>query len=291
MKGSMANVEYSPAKTDLYFPARRGNFFAGIAPDNDAAVCAEMARLAYCRKEPAFGFDTDQITAVLKTQGFTVQFFESKGTPDGIGTHSFLALDPARKLAIAAFRGTDSSDPTDLFHDAYALQIPWERGGKVHAGFAHALAHVQNDLLAAINAVGYKTYYTGHSLGAAMATLLASLRKPDHLYTIGSPRVGDNDFVDSLAGVATSRFVDCCDLVTRIPPENLSLSAPYKHFGLPTYIDRNRNLLENPADDFVQNDRLQASTDYIMKYSWISGNVAVRQLADHAPINYIEALK
>ena len=291
MRGPMANVEYSPSKVDLFFPARRGNFFAGIAPDNDAAICAEMARLAYCRKEPAFGFDTDQITAVLKTQGFAVQFFESKGTPDGIGTHCFLALDPARKLAIVSFRGTDASDPTDIFHDAFALQIPWQPGGRVHAGFAHALAYVEPSLLAAINAVDYKTYYTGHSLGAAMATLLASLRKPDHLYTIGSPRVGDNDFLNTLEGVNATRFVDCCDIVTRIPPEHLSLTDPYKHFGLPSYIDRNRNLLENPAEDFISDDRLHASADYIVKYAWISGNVAVRELADHAPINYVAALK
>ena len=288
----MANVEYSPKKVDLFFPARRGNFFSNIPSDNAAAVCAEMARLAYCRKEPAFWFDRDQIAGILKSQDFpAVQFFESKGTPDGMGTHCFLASDPDRKLAIAAFRGTDASDPTDLFHDGYALQIRWELGGRVHAGFAHALEHVQLDLLQAINALDYKTFYTGHSLGAAMATLLASLRKPDHLYTIGSPRVGDNDFVNTLAGVGVTRFVDCCDLVTRVPPENLSLSDPYKHFGLPTYIDRNRDLQRNPTDDFMRDDRHHASLDYITKYSWIGGNVAVRELADHAPINYIEVLK
>jgi pimeloyl-ACP methyl ester carboxylesterase len=161
----------------------------------------------------------------------------------------------------------------------------------VHAGFAHALAHVQDDLLAAIDALNYKTFYTGHSLGAAMATLLASLRKPDYLYTIGSPRVGDNDFVNTLVGVSVRRFVDCCDIVTRVPPENLSLTAPYKHFGNPSYIDRDRNLQENPTDAFVLDDRVRASAEYILKDSWISGNVAVRELGDHAPINYVEALK
>jgi pimeloyl-ACP methyl ester carboxylesterase len=288
----MANVEYSPRKADLFFPARRGNFFSNILSDKYEAVCAEMARLAYCRKEPAFGFDRDQITGILKSQGFTgAQFFESKGTPDGRGTHCFLASDPARKLAIVAFRGTDASDPTDLYDDGNALQIPWKPDGRVHAGFAHALAHVQDDLLAAIDALNYETFYTGHSLGAAMATLLASLRKPDYLYTIGSPRVGDNDFVNTLAGVSVRRFVDCCDIVTRVPPENLSLADPYKHFGNPSYIDRDRNLQENPTDAFVLDDRVRASAEYILKDSWISGNVAVRELADHAPINYVEALK
>src|ERR1700743_2237719 len=92
----MASAEYSPTKVDLFFPARRGNFFSGIAPDNREAVCAEMSRLAYCRKEPAFGFDRETITEVLAAQGFTaVQFFESEGTHEGRGTHCFLASDPA----------------------------------------------------------------------------------------------------------------------------------------------------------------------------------------------------
>ncbi len=89
--------------------------------------------------------------------------------------------------------------------------------------------------------------------------------KPDYLYTIGSPRVGDNDFVNILAGVDVRRFVDCCDIVTRVPPENLSLTDPYKHFGDPSYIDRDGNLQENQTDAFMLNDRLHASADYILK--------------------------
>jgi hypothetical protein len=39
----MANVEYSPKKADLFFPARRGNFFSNILSEKYEAVCAEMA--------------------------------------------------------------------------------------------------------------------------------------------------------------------------------------------------------------------------------------------------------
>src|SRR5271170_3570009 len=105
-------IEYSPSKIDLFLPARRGEFFCDIPADNSAALCAEMARLAYCRKEPAFSFDQDLIADVLKGQGCTVQFFESKGTPDGTGTHCLLAANAANRLAIVAFRGTDATDPT-----------------------------------------------------------------------------------------------------------------------------------------------------------------------------------
>ena len=151
----MADVLYSPTKEDLFFPARRGNFFEGIPIGNDVALCAEMCRLAYCRKEPFFFFDREQITAALDARGSTVQFFESKGTPDGMGTHCLVALDDDRRLAIVAFRGTDCVDPTDIFDDGDVLQVDWAPGGKVHAGFARALADVQDELLQAIKALNY----------------------------------------------------------------------------------------------------------------------------------------
>lgn len=286
----MADVEYSPRKVDLFYPARRGHFFEGIALDNDTAVCAEMCRLAYSRREPLFSFDRDVITQSLKAVDFVPQFFESRGTPDGRGTHCFLAVSDARKLAIVAFRGTDANDPTDLFDDCDVLQEKWEPGGRVHAGFAHALAHVQNDLLPALESVKYKKIYVGHSLGAAMATLLASLKRPDWLFTIGCPRVGDKDFVATLSGVKSSRYVDCCDGVTRVPPEVVPGCGTYAHVGVPYYIDRNRAVILDPGDDFIRQDRFEASPAYIAEYGWKTGNVAVRELADHTPINYVAAI-
>ena len=42
----------------------------------------------------------------------------------------------------------------------------------------------------------------GHSLGAALATLAATVFPPALLVTLGSPRVGDAEFVAALAEVA-----------------------------------------------------------------------------------------
>lgn len=187
----MDAIPYSPEKVDLFYPARSANFFAAGLPGTEAALCAQMARLAYCRPEPYFQFDRDQIAAALAPIGFTCQFFESTGTPEGVGTHAFLALrdapDPG-KLAVVAFRGTDAGDPTDLADDAEFLQCEWPQGGLVHRGFAEALAHVLPALNPALDAVRGRVLFTGHSLGAAMATLMASARRPDCLYTFGSPQ-------------------------------------------------------------------------------------------------------
>jgi len=286
-------IAYSSSKVDLYYPARSANFFYDGLPPTEAGLCAEMARLAYCRKEPYFQFDQEQIRSVLTPLGFACQYFESTGTPEGRGTHGFLAVhddaNPAATLAVVAFRGTDAADPTDLADDADIIQYKWPQGGRVHQGFADALDHVLEDVETALKKVKGRVLFTGHSLGAALATLLASVRKPDCLYTFGSPRVGDGEFVATLDGVASRRFVDCCDIVARVPPESLP-DETFVHYGVPYYIDRSRAIRENPADSSIDQDCLVASGEYLTQYAWRMGNVPVRQLADHAPINYVTAV-
>jgi pimeloyl-ACP methyl ester carboxylesterase len=290
----MNSILYSPKKVDLFYPARRANFFATGLPHTEAALCAEMARLAYCRPEPYFHFDQKHILAALARLRFACQFFESTGTPERAGTHAFLALhddpDPAKKLAIVAFRGTDAADPTDLTNDAEFLQCEWPRGGFVHQGFAEALAHVLHALKRALDQVRGRVLFTGHSLGAALATLLAGARRPDYLYTFGSPRVGDATFVATLKGTKSRRFVNCCDIVTRVPPESLAPKVNYAHYGVPYYIDRYGVTTKNPGDVFIAKDRLVAEEEYVREYAWRVGNVAARDLADHATINYVTAV-
>jgi hypothetical protein len=113
------------------------------------------------------------------------------------------------------------------------------------------------------------------------------LYTPDALYTFGSPRVGDQAFVNTVKTIGTlRRYVDCCDIVTRIPPEPLF----YEHVGSPLYIDCRGDLIEAPSADVILTDRVSAVADYLRRYAWRTGTVAVRDLADHAPINYVWAL-
>jgi hypothetical protein len=281
-------IVYSPQKDDLYFPCKNAQFFSAGVPQSEAAVCVELARLAYCHSDTSFSLNQAKITNELSRIGFTLDgVFESQGRPQGRGTHCFLALREDQQLAIAAFRGTDKDDPTDLADDINALMVPWDRGGKVHGGFAGALAEVRADLEQALQAIRCRMLFTGHSLGAALATLLASVRIPAALYTFGSPLVGDSDFVATLTDVKNFRYVDCCDIVTRIPPEALG----YRHLGKPYYIAQDRTVTFDPGDDFIKKDRIEAFFEYPFKYeSWKKENVGVRELADHAPVNYVSAV-
>jgi hypothetical protein len=46
----------------------------------------------------------------------------------------------------------------------------------------------------------------------------------------------------------------------------------------------------NPICLTIGLDRFRAGTDYLEKYRWLLGKVPVRELADHAPINYVWAI-
>src|SRR5215470_3862034 len=100
--------DYSPRKVDLLFPARDGNFFPAGLHQSEALLCAQMMRLVYCRREPDFQFDQQQIRGVLEPLSFNCFFFESTDTLRGMGTHAFLAFrdasEPDKRLTVVAFR-------------------------------------------------------------------------------------------------------------------------------------------------------------------------------------------
>jgi pimeloyl-ACP methyl ester carboxylesterase len=128
----------------------------------------------------------------------------------------------------------------------------------------------------------------GHSLGAAVATLLAAPAGADHLLTIGSPRVGDAAFMAALQntpGIAITRIVHCCDVVTELPPALLG----FVHGGELIYIDRDGTRHPGAAPALIDSDRQQARLDYLARYAFRAGTLLARDLADHAPINYVRA--
>jgi hypothetical protein len=281
-------ISYSAEKDDLYYPAKRAVFFPNGRPQSGAALCVEIARLAYCQLETSFAFDQDRIRKVLGRIQFTeCKFFETATEPNGGGSHALLALDGKKNLAVLAFRGTDRDDPSDLLDDLNVIPQPWSAGGNVSSGFAKALLDVWQGVDDALQLIrDYNLLFTGHSLGAAMATLASSLQKPKSLYTFGSPRVGNQAFVDLLNGLDNHRYVDCCDLVARVPPEGL---LEYAHIpGELYYIDCDRAVeARDPKDPYIGTDQTHAEEVYFQNYAWRIGDVALRPLADHAPVNYV----
>ncbi len=180
-------------------------------------LCAEMSRLAYA--------DRPVVENALRQIEFTlIDRLGGERLRDRFaawGCDGFVAADGDGRTVVA-FRGTESDKPEDLLVDLLARPVDWAGGGQVHEGFAAAFAAVQAQVRTAVEgARGGPLLLTGHSLGAGLATLVAAERRHPRttLITFGSPRVGDRDFGRLFDDAGVARFVNCCDVVARVPPE------------------------------------------------------------------------
>ena len=159
--------------------------------DRTAWLLAVMAQLSYLN----FEANKDiwiSLTSNLKTGNFQlIQTFASKET----GTYAFLAKN--NEFAVLAFRGTGQINGRDINTDGGARISVVGQG--VHAGFKSAYESVAKDIeKSLISLSGLPLYITGHSLGAALATVATQLLERNQYirktiaacYTFGSPRVG-----------------------------------------------------------------------------------------------------
>ena len=281
----MTAIDYDSTRRALYHPEHRDTVFISGVDYSPLQIAVEASRLAYVRTEESADQTVRLAEAMVRCGFDTPVSFGHVFT----GSQAFGCVRRADGAAIVAFRGTQPDELADLAVDLQAVSDSWpEAAGSVHGGFARAARSLMPEIAAWLqreNVQASRLTLTGHSLGAAIATLAASAWKPARLITIGSPRVGDADFAAALAGVECMRVVDCCDAVTELPPA----LGHYVHVGPATYIDSSGETSAGPPDSVVAADRAQARQDYLVHHAWRIGSVLVRDLADHAPINYVRA--
>lgn len=134
------------------------------------------------------------------------------------------------EVILIAVRGTGSvslwETLFDGWRDADALQVPFEGGGKAHRGFYEGYLAIKDfiqDYLDQFHA-GQKVIICGHSLGGAIAFLLAEALRLNKereydilLYTYGAPRAGDAALVEGASALAHHRMVNNNDPVPSVP--------------------------------------------------------------------------
>jgi pimeloyl-ACP methyl ester carboxylesterase len=274
-------MRYDPTLRSLFFPetgAPVDDFGTDWELDQ---VCAELCRLVYIPFEKG---DEARLQAILTNAGFSgpAQCFHDGRT----GAQAFAVLGPDG-TAYVAYRGTKITSLKDLIADLSPLPVRWHGAGRVHLGFWRCCRALRPAVEAWLADTPHdRLVLTGHSLGAAMATLMAALRPEAELVTFGSPRVGSPAFVASLAGRSLRRYVDCVDGVPRLPPP-----VGYDHAGEMIYLDRLGQLHSPPPGEAaLRADRREARRRYRREHAWRWGSVPTRSGADHAPVNYISAL-
>jgi hypothetical protein len=135
----------------------------------------------------------------------------------------------AASVVLVSFRGSDSRGDWVANLNALWTTRPY---GKVHRGFYGQFLALQPSLEAALRgAANRPVIVTGHSLGAAVATVAAAEwhgRFPvSGVYTFGQPAVGRGTFAAVMTanyGRKFYRFVNDNDIVPRVPPG-------YSHVG------------------------------------------------------------
>lgn len=207
-----------------------------------AAYSDRMAWIMACMSQMAYdGFERDpQILELLKVKlkggGFNLlAAFNSPGTD----TQAILVSNDS--FAVLAFRGTEVTKRVDMLNDADAFRVSTIEG-KVHKGFMSAYESVSADISNHLSAVkNLPLYITGHSLGAALATVAAQNIENDYrfknqiaaCYTFGSPRVGNAEYDVSFKS-PIYRVVNTTDIVTVVP----LLAMGYIHIGDVRFLGR-----------------------------------------------------
>jgi predicted lipase len=117
-------------------------------------------------------------------------------------TQGFVAVNNQGDVVVA-FRGSQTL--RDWFDTDFDISFKRYHRAMIHKGFYKALKSVYHGILPYLDQqikIGKAIYITGHSLGGALAAVLAFRLKrdyPDHvkqlkLYTFGSPYVGNKRF-------------------------------------------------------------------------------------------------
>lgn len=132
------------------------------------------------------------------------------------GPSTFAALIRGEGFHIVAFRGTQGL--RDWLGNIDIRPREWEPGrGRVHSGFWNALEEIWAPLSAALASLAGPVFFTGHSLGAALAVLAAAridtAHRPRAVYGYGCPRSGDQRFADTYPDVPVYRVVNNRDIV------------------------------------------------------------------------------
>lgn len=261
-------------KTDLKTPERKLNLkskltgpIANMSELRKSLLFAELAMIAYN--------DDAEVREAVSVIGFDqVVFFDRDGSQ-------------AYKIAnqnevVITCRGTEPNEWNDIQADANAIAALAETAGKVHSGFKQEVDDLWPMIEKELKGCDQPIYFTGHSLGAAMATICAQRcflshmdAMPKELYTYGSPRVGCKKYIN-YCELDYKRWVNNNDIVTRVPPPWMG----YRHTGTEFYIN-SKGVVGSVRGWRRVRDRLRGLFSGLLRFK-------IDYLSDHSVRDYIQ---
>ncbi len=242
----------------------------------------EMCYLAYAT-------DPRYAPAQLQAAGFVGATF---GAATLEPPHALVAH--TAELLVVAFRGTRFDQLADSIADL-SFFPELTGGGLVHSGFQKAFlaGGIWEQVQQHVKGIegNQLVLFTGHSLGAALATLarrsyMDPRGRATALYTFGSPRVGDTVFFCPTYPAHSYRIVNDRDVIAHVPTPPLygHVGTPYGTNGKPLpaagWEELEHGFADTAAALAVHNlaSRQQRLRAYFAEQ--------VKPVADHAPRSY-----
>jgi predicted lipase len=140
-------------------------------------------------------------------------------------------LFEGKKHLAVVFRGTD--EISDIFNNINIFPVK-TKIGRIHKGFYNAFLKINYLIKDKIETSEKKIFVTGHSLGAAIATIFSAVNKEKNpiLITFGSPMVGTKSFTKQNKDLLHIRWINSKDIICKIP-------FFFSHFGEKRILESN----------------------------------------------------
>ncbi len=299
----------------------------GLADPTVAHALAVISAYAYAEVVALGGIpDTlARMVSRLGLPGSRVLMVAERIDAAFVVSSGFLVQSSDGRAVILAYRGTEPFNVASWMTDADLNNAPVTvtvggEGFPVHPGFYRNVRSIRSPLIEGLDRarrglsiidgtpVGnpmVALHLTGHSLGAAMATLQAVLLQNDpsyarlaaclrSVYGFGQPMVGGRALADavSAAGQAAryQRFVYRRDVVPALPPIGL---GDYAHFGSQYEVD--------PGGGYRRSQRPVRRAPFaaipIAAMQFVSHRLPLLRhlpfpysIDDHLPLNYVDWL-
>ncbi len=162
--------------------------------------------------------DQERITSTLASYGYQL---DGLGIDEDAQVQYFLATNLTAKTQVVAIRGT--ANLSNALADMKIQMEPDARTGiNLHRGFAEAAQSVYRQIKPRLRN-DFTLYTTGHSLGGAVALILAMYLDVDQytvggVTTFGQPKVTDKAGASKFSDLPVKRIVAEKDIVPLLPP-------------------------------------------------------------------------
>jgi len=174
------------------------------------------------------------IRALVESSDYKLELYH---TISGIQVAFFLATSDVAETQVVSIRGTANVENA-MVDVSLKLRADPDTGVSLHEGFAYSAKRVYAELLPLLKP-GYEINVTGHSLGGAIALILAMYLDKDQfkvgqVVTFGQPKVTNMAGADKIRHINLIRVVAPHDLVPLVPlfdPLDINNIDIYWHAG------------------------------------------------------------